>query len=113
MKRIQFFLIIFVILIALTSCATFYAKQVDDMMKTWLNASKDQLLLQWGPPSETFRDGKGGEIWTYTFTNQTTGYAYTDSYGHTYWRSPQQYQVVRQFFINEDGIIYAYRWQGI
>jgi hypothetical protein len=79
-------------------------------MDTWLGASKSQLLLQWGAPSSTFTDGKGGEIYSYVYTNQTTGYSYTNYYtGQTFWRAPQQYQNVYRFYINSNGVIYAYK----
>jgi hypothetical protein len=90
-----------------------WAKEVDDTMKSWIGATKVDLLLKWGPPTRTFTDGKDGEIYSYEYTNQTKGHAYTDKYGNTYYNAPQQYTIVRQFFINKDGIIYSYRWQGI
>lgn len=96
-----------------SSCATFYAKQIDEVMNSWLGSTKEELLLQWGPPYSKYPDGKGGTIWTYQEIRQTAGSAYTNKYGYTTYRAPQQYNVVRQFFINAEGIIYAYRWQGI
>ena len=109
------FKLVFIILICLvfTSCATLFTDPIDDMMNSWIGASKNELLLSWGPPNQTFSDGKGGEVWTYAQDRQTMGNAWTDSYGRTYWNAPKQYQSVRQFYINENDIIYAYRWQGL
>jgi len=112
MKLIKLIVITTVIIFIFTSCVSIISKKIDEMMNSWLGANKDQLIMQWGPPSEIFDNGDDGEIWTYSYTNQTSGYAYTNNYGQTFWRAPQRYKVVRQFYINKDGIIYAYRWQG-
>lgn len=105
----------FIVLISvlLFSCASIQAQQIDKAMKSWLGASQDELLLEWGPPTYTTSDLKGGTIWVYEFQRQTTGTAYTTQYGYTYYNAPVQYKAVRQFFIDSNGIIYAYRWQGL
>jgi hypothetical protein len=101
------------VMVFLSSCVILMAAQVNGQMKTWIGQSKQQLLMQWGPPSATFDDGNGGEVWTYESFRQTIGVAQTNSYGQTLYRPPQQYRAVRQFYIDRNGTIYSYRWQGV
>lgn len=34
-------------------------------MDSWMGATKQQLILRWGPPTTTASDGNGGEILIY------------------------------------------------
>ena len=113
MKKIIIVVITLFIIFSLTSCATIYAKRIDDMMKSWIGDTKQHLLQKWGPPTDIFDNGEDGEIWTYSFYRQTTGYATKTNRGNIFWRAPQQYEAVRQFYIDKDGLIFAYRWQGL
>jgi len=83
------------------------------IMDSWLNHDKNELLTSWGPPASVFPIDNGGEIWSYHWIRQTSGYAHEYSDGHIHIDPPQQYTIERQFFINKNGIIYNYRWEGI
>jgi hypothetical protein len=71
---------------------------VDSVMKTWIGHTKQELLLSWALPTSVFSDGQNGEMWSYRSYREQNGY---------------RYAVIRQFYINSDGVIYAYSWQGV
>jgi hypothetical protein len=62
------------------------APSIDDTMKSWLGNPSADLVASWGPPHNTMRDGKGGEIWTYFIDRHWTvpGGAITTTSGNTY-----------------------------
>ncbi len=74
-------------------------------MQSWIGSTKQQLLLKWGPPTNVYSDGVGGEILCYEQTASTAGY-----YGQSWYYPPQQILWYRHFFINPSGIIYHARW---
>ncbi len=113
MKKYFLFSSLFLLIFTFSSCATMESQKVDKMMRSWLGESKDQLQLKWGPPSSVLPDGKGGEIYSYESTKQTPGYEYYNLFGERMYKPPDQYKVVRQFFINSSGNIYDYRWHGL
>lgn len=107
LRRIALCVILFIILLANLSC--YSNAQLKETMDSWLGASKHQLLLQWGSPTSVFPDGNGGEIYTYVKTSQTGGFAWTDYWGNTHWRAPQQVHDKYNFYINSSDRIYAWR----
>ncbi len=113
MKKYLFFSSLFLLLLTFSSCATMESQKVDQMMKSWLGVSKDQLQVKWGSPSSVLPDGKGGEIYSYESTKQSPGYEYPNLFGERMYKPPNQYKVIRQFFINSSGNIYDYRWRGL
>lgn len=99
-----------------------------------------QLVAVRGAPDQTMSDGKDGEVWVYlvrrewvtagqaSTTFDATGYEYGRFYGGTYHGqssiqgqattvyTPSRtggYMAHRAFFINKDGIVYRYVWQGL
>lgn len=113
MKKYLFFSSLFLLMLTFSSCATMEGQKVDEMMKSRVGENKEQLRLEWGPPSAVLPDGKGGEIYSYESTKQTPGYEYPNLFGETMYKPPIRYKVTRQFFINSPGNIYDYRWRGL
>lgn len=73
--------IIFIALVALLFSSCMSAKKVNSQMDSWIGSSKQELYMQWGPPSKTVSDGKDGEILIYAMqgfvplsTGQTVNY---------------------------------------
>lgn len=94
------------------------AAQVNKVMESWVGKHQSDLILSWGPPRQTASDGKGGSILVYgNYVNlgQTPGRATADYYGNVTYTAPQQqgYQRTRMFYVDENGYIYAWRWQGL
>jgi hypothetical protein len=82
-------------------------------MKSWLKRSKDDLLMAWGPPTSVFPMDNGKEIWSYNKTKQRTDVVRGTEYGtHMQTQPPEQYIVKRDFFIDEFGIIFHFRWEN-
>ena len=131
MKRL---FVCFAIAILWAGCST-----PDKAMQSYLGHHYADLVANWGQPQQTMPDGSGGQIWTYLQdrhwttpgTAQTTVQGNTSSYGNAYGGNyygnssgyaqantvytPAQtrtWQVRRTFFINSDGVIYRYAWQG-
>jgi len=87
-------------------------------MQSWVGSHKSELYQSWGPPTRITDDGKGGEILiyeTYVNTGQTSGEVRTDSRGTISYTNPQQtgYVRTRMFYVDKNGIIYHWRWQGL
>ena len=56
---------------------------IDDVMKSYLGAHKNDLIANWGYPQNITSDSNGGEIWIYSEDRQwtTPGYSQTNAYG--------------------------------
>lgn len=86
-------------------------------MDTWKGHHKSELYQKWGPPSRTTDDGLGGEILIYekwVDLGQTAGQVYQNPGGSVSYTTPQQegYLRTRMFYVNKNGVIYSWRWQG-
>ena len=80
MHRLRFAHLIFsLVAVLLASGCT----SIDDVMKSYLGAHRNDVIANWGPPQSVMSDGSGGEIWVYTQNRQMTtpGYSQTNSYG--------------------------------
>jgi hypothetical protein len=89
-------------------------KKVEEDMQSWLKRSKDELLMSWGPPTSVFPMDNGKEIWSYNKIKQRTDSTHKSEYG-THMQQAQvteQYIVKRDFFIDENGIIFHFRWEN-
>ena len=107
MKRL-----ILVPLLLFVACASPQAQ-----MESWMGKSEGDLIQAWGPPQNRESDGKGGQVLTYGKTvdlGQTPGYMQRNYNGTVSWVNPEQnsYTRIRQFYINPEGTIYYFRWQG-
>ena len=76
--NILHFYSILMVFLGLTSCTS-----IDSVMKSYLGANKQDLLVNWGAPQNTMSDGNGGEIWIYIKSGQSTtpGFSQTNSFG--------------------------------
>jgi len=77
-------LFLIVVLFTLSSCET-----LQDQMNSWLGASKQQLLMSWGPSDRTTSDGNGGEILVYAKAVYLMATSYSPSM--TYWDYKMMY----------------------
>lgn len=93
------------------------ASRVNEVMQSWVGKHQSDLIQAWGPPQQTAGDGKGGTILIYSsYVNlgQSPGQVTSYSPGYATYTAPQQqgYQRTRMFYVNSDGYIYNWRWQG-
>jgi hypothetical protein len=114
MIKKAFFISVFLAVGILISCTP------SNSMASWIGHPQSELYQSWGPPSNITSDGNGGQILIYASISsyQTPGQINTNSYGnstHTTYTAPQinSYQRTRMFYVNADGIIYSWRWQGL
>ncbi len=132
--------LILIVLLFLSSCSIFKGigdffspgEKISETMASWLNNHYSQLLASWGPPQQVFDDGLGGRILNYTMnrqfyfpgTSQTNTTARVTSYDNYIWGSATSrtvynpariygYTAYRMFWINKNGIIYNWKWQGL
>lgn len=63
-------------------------------MDSWIDNSKQDLVLKWGPPARVASDANGGEIYIYESTSMVYNVV---RYNH------------RMFYINSDNKIYSWR----
>jgi hypothetical protein len=84
-------------------------------MNSWLGATKQNLIMSWGPPTRTGDDGAGGEILVYakqvyispstsTFYDNNGGSSSTTSQAVNYWD-------YKMFWINTEGKVYHWMTQ--
>lgn len=88
------------LLIALTGCAS-----INKDMQAWNGRTSQQLILQWGPPARSTTDGAGGEVLVYERWVPRTFVPYLGWIGG--------YTATRMFYVNPEGVIYNWRWQGL
>ena len=105
---------LFIVLVGTGGCAA----NVNKMMESWVGHHQSELILAWGPPNQVSSDGKGGQVLIYSgYVNlgQTPGRANVDYFGNVTYTAPQQqgYQRTRMFYVDPNGYIYAWRWQGL
>lgn len=106
--------------ILIVGCSAFLP---DKMMDSWMGATEQQLISVWGPPTRTDSDGGSGKVLTYTFTENwvspyfVPGQLTDNGNGTATYRPPRQDSgtsvKVRQFYVNAEGRIYSWRYQGI
>ena len=116
----------------LSGCAT-ASHRMDQTMDSWVGCNYRDLIASWGPPTTTIDDGKGGQILIYQEGRASETTSYAPSYS-TSFRAPNSplphqtmtlstsgssssessnYAVTRSFYVNQKGIIYAWRWNGL
>ena len=85
-------------------------------MESWEGAHYSDLYQSWGPPTSTTSDGRGGMIVSYYYSRnmQLPGRAVPQYDGSVMYVPPQDlsYVAERHFYVNSNGIIYSWRWQG-
>jgi hypothetical protein len=93
------------------------ASTINRMMDSWVGHYQSELIAQWGPPTKTVSDEKGGKIIVYESLKGTWGNQRDKRVvgGTHYPTSPRQpgYAATRTFYVNEKGIIYAWKWSGL
>lgn len=112
-SKVVNFIGIIVLLFIMVSCGA-----INKSMQSWVGHTKAELYQSLGPPTRVTEDGQGGEILIYEQyinTGQTPGQVYQDYNGNVRYTNPQQngYSRTRMFYVNERGVIYSWRWQGL
>jgi hypothetical protein len=108
------FLVITVIFFS--GCGYRAKKAINKEMQSWVGRHQSELITSWGQPNNTDIDGQGGTILIYS---QFVDLGYdpghpSDPFGRYSFKAPRQkgYYKMRMFFINPDGYIYNYKWEG-
>lgn len=73
-----------------TGCISQIIEQNNAIMQSWVGERESKLIAEWGPPPAVRDDGQGGRVLVYGNFNG----AY------------------RMFYVNSNGVIYSWRWQG-
>lgn len=111
MKNLIF---IFILWFASSCATTEKTPSEKEIMDSWVNDTKVNLLASWGIPNKVSDDGKGGEILVFEKTAilPQTGVA-TLSYNNIYFQTNQNVVTrSRMFYVNENGIIYGWLCNG-
>ena len=107
-----------ILLLSVTGCA---GKKISANMASWMGAHQSKLILSWGPPTETHDDGKGGKVLVWLYDRGTTTTSTTTSVDPkicpqcsdvTVSRERENADASRMFWVNEEGLIYHWRWRG-
>lgn len=110
------------ILILSVGCAS---KKISANMASWMGADQSRLILSWGPPDKTDSDGKGGQVLTWlrdrgnksttstTYNTGVKGLGGEDIIVTNTSGGGKREPATRMFWVNEDGIIYNWKWQGL
>lgn len=88
------------------------------IMQSWEGHHVSELYQSWGPPTATTSDGRGGMIVSYyydRYLGQIPGRAVRNLDGSVSYTAPtaNTYTAQRNFYVNANGIIYSWRWQGL
>src|SRR2546425_642135 len=91
---------------------------INNAMQSWVGHHQSDLIASWGPPQSTASDGKRGTILIYrryVTLGQAPGQVTATGYGNYNYTAPQQngYEQSRMFYVDSNGIIYSWRWQGL
>ncbi len=110
--------IILVFFLSLFCVFSISCKKIDKQMQSWVGHHKSKLIREWGPPTRYDSDGLNGEILIYSFQrkfNPTAGKYLQNNQGEIMYTPPKDnsYQAIRMFYVDNEGIIYSWRWQGI
>jgi len=113
MKKLHITIILSLWILTSLGCAS-----TSKNMASWVGHHQSELIASWGPPTRISSDGKGGSILIYEeYVNlgQTPGRATVDYWGNITYTNPKQqgYIRTRMYYINEEGYIYSWRWQGL
>jgi hypothetical protein len=108
--------VILLVVAGLSGCLS--TSSIDDTMASWVGSHQHDLILKWGPPTRSTSDGADGWILIYEFDRdggQIPGHADLGYDGSVYYTAPQStgYVAQRMFYVHKDGIIYAWRWNGV
>jgi len=92
------------------------SENISEKMASFKGEHKSTLILEWGPPTDISTDGKDGEVYIYSSerggANHSTKY---DSSSNSYKTTSRDnsYTAKRMFYIDKEGIIYHYKWEGL
>ena len=88
--------------------------KIEEEMQSFLNRTKHELLEKKGVPASVFKIDGEKELWSYIKIKQTPqAYNQTRNGRNIPGQMPAQREIKREFFIDENGIIYNYRWENI
>lgn len=102
--------------------------QVSKTLASWEGHNVNELLASWGPPSQAFSDGRGGQVFVYAHTRSwiqpgsaTTNVSASTYGNYTYGQATtiyrpayvQGYTAYRMFWIDDTGTIYSWAWRGL
>lgn len=104
--------------IALAALLLAACTSLDEEMASWIGQPREELIATWGVPTAETPDGGGGTILIYETTTSTTSRPFATYHHHDkrhiYVDEGPEYtrygRSVRSFFLDEDGVIYDYRW---
>ena len=93
------------------------ASAIDRIMDSWVGHYQSELIARWGPPTKIVPDEKGGNIIIYESLKGTWGDLRDESVvggAHYPTRSGDPgYAAKRIFHVNEEGVIYFWKWSGL
>jgi hypothetical protein len=120
MKKFISLIFFLLMLLSLIGCTS----RMNQIMASWEGQDANDLIANWGPPTQVMDDGSGGKILCYQQTGAiyvprtTTGSAY--SYGgatsfNTYSTPGYAFPInkYRMFWVNTNGTIYRWSWKGL
>lgn len=93
------------------------ASKIDRIMDSWVGHYQSELVAYWGTPTEIVSDGKGGSVVIYESLKGTWGNLRDKRIvGGTHYPTKSRqpgYAATRIFYVNEEGIIYSWKWSGL
>ena len=93
----------------------------NEIMDSWDGDHVSKLIRSWGPPKEVTTDGAGGKIYIWRWGGKITitgkcPCQETDTESEDYYTTvvatEPEYDRVRMFWANPQGIIYHWQWKG-
>jgi hypothetical protein len=110
---------------ASTSCVS-AGDRISKDMASWVGHTENELIADWGNPTRQVSDDNGGKIFVYEFQRESTSPAVLTTHKCASWEadcvnggravyqpsSTSPWTVLREFWIDGDGVIYKWKWKG-
>jgi hypothetical protein len=100
-------------IIFISGCGLRAKRAVEKEMKSWVGRHKSDLIASWGNPQDITPDGKGGTVLFYSQLVKKS-VQFKDPLAKMS-RPPhiRKYFRTRTFYVNSEGYIYDYKWDGL
>lgn len=103
-------------LLTVTSCRTTDGQprksKLQITMESWVGATESQVVASWGPPTSSYKMDDGTKVLTWEWSSQSGGNSWYDNQGRVHFNAPVTNTCKKMFYINSNGVIYSWRYQG-
>lgn len=101
-NRTAIFALLVLVALSLPACSSLTPSAT---MQSYMGHTAQEVILKWGPPARTITDGADGQVLVFEYWVPRSFVPYVGWIGG--------YTATRSFYVNGQGIVYNWRWQGL